>query len=301
MNLSDTILIVDDAVDALQTLAKLLNPEYTVVLAKSGAQALERLQECQPVLVLLDVLLPDTHGFDLLKVIKAMPAMADVPVLMITQLDQPEDEVHALALGAADFISKPVNAVIVKARVRTQVRMAKRLRHSQQAALRDVLTSLPNRRHLEEVARAEFQRSRRNGRPLSVIMMDIDRFKTINDTWGHAKGDDVLRAVGRCLGECLSRAGDLVARYGGEEFVAILPDTDLDGAQRIAERIRHEALELKLPHPEATVHPFVTLSAGVATLVAGGPHGTIEELFMSADQALYAAKTQGRNRVMVSP
>ena len=298
MSRQNTILVVDDAIDSLQALAGLLNTEYTVVMAKSGAQAMERLRDSQPTLILLDVLLPDTNGFDLLQKIKGMPEHADTPILMITQLDQPEDELKALALGAVDFIPKPINGLIVRARVRTHIRLISQLRNSQQLSLHDGLTGLANRRQLDQVVAAEFQRSRRGKRPLSLIMIDIDFFKKLNDQLGHAHGDDVLRAVGRCISACMQRAGDMVARYGGEEFVAVLPDTPTEGAEKIAETLRQAVQALALPHPGSDLHRNVTISAGVATTDPADALQTIEAVLKLADDRLYIAKTSGRNRVV---
>jgi diguanylate cyclase (GGDEF)-like protein len=298
MSRDNTVLVVDDASDSLQALAALLGTEYTVVLAKTGAQALERLRDSKPTLILLDILLPDTNGFDLLQKIKGMPEYADTPVLMITQLDQPEDEVKALSLGAVDFIPKPINGLIVRARVRTHIRLIGQLRNTQQLALHDGLTGLANRRQLDQVLAAEFQRSRRSKRPLSLIMIDIDFFKKLNDQCGHTHGDDVLRAISRCLGECMQRPGDMVARYGGEEFIAVLPDTPAQGAAKIAETLRHAVQTLALPHPGSELHHIVTISEGVATTDPSDMHQTVEAVLRCADDRLYVAKISGRNRVV---
>lgn len=298
MNALDTILVVDDALDSRELLARLLEPEYTVVTADSGARALERLREYRPIMILLDVLLPDSNGFVLLQQIKSMPEHADVPVLMITQLDQPEDEVRALTLGASDFIPKPLNAVIVKARVRTHIRVIRTLRAAQQMALHDGLTGLPNRRHFDQVLNSEFQRSRRNGRPVALIMIDIDHFKSFNDQCGHAHGDEVLRQVATQLAGCANRPGDMVARYGGEEFVAVLPDTDLEGATKMAETFRHAIEADAMPHPGSIAAAVVTISLGVACNDPDDARQTANEILKHADERLYRAKLSGRNRVV---
>jgi diguanylate cyclase (GGDEF)-like protein len=251
-------------------------------------------------LVLLDVLLPDTNGFDLLQRIKEMSEYADLPILMITQLDQPDDEVHALTLGAADFITKPINGPIVRARVRTHVRIITQLRNAQELALHDGLTGLANRRHFDLVLADEFQRARRSGRPLSLVMIDIDFFKKLNDQCGHAQGDVVLRTIARALSECMHRPGDMVARYGGEEFVAVLPDTDSNGAANIAETLRQTVQALALPHPGTELHHVVTISAGVATVDPNNKLQTINDVLNRADSRLYAAKAGGRNRVVAT-
>jgi diguanylate cyclase (GGDEF)-like protein len=299
MSYPNTILVVDDAADSLETLVGLLGTEYEVITAKTGAQALERARDSHPTLILLDVLLPDANGFDLLQQIKDMPEHVDTPVLMITQLDQPDDEVRALSLGAVDFIPKPIRGVIVRARVRTHIRGFNQLRSAQLLALHDGLTGLPNRRQFDQVLAAEFQRSRRSGRPLSLIMIDIDFFKKLNDLCGHAQGDDVLRAVGHCLREGMQRPGDMVARYGGEEFVAVLPDTQSAGAAKIAEALRQAVQSLALAHPDSPLHRVVTISAGVTTNDPTAADQTIDSILRRADTCLYEAKARGRNQIAV--
>lgn len=158
----------------------------------------------------------------------------------------------------------------------------------------DGLTGLANRRELDHVLAREHQRRRRTGTPLSVMMIDIDHFKCVNDHYGHAMGDDYLRAVARALGVCVARPADLAARYGGEEFVCLLPDTGPQDAVRVAERIRAYMAELQLPNAAAP-HPVLTLSLGVATQVGG--NASAAQLLQSADEALYVAKHAGRDRI----
>lgn len=297
-NARDTILAIDDASDSLDALAALLRDEYILIFAKTGAQALERLRDSKPTLILLDVLLPDSNGFDLLQEIKNIAEFADTPVLMLTQLDQVEDEVRALTLGAVDFISKPIIGPTVRARIRTQIRVNAQLRVTQQLALYDGLTGLPNRRNLDQILVSEFQRSRRSGRLLSLVMIDIDYFKQLNDQCGHAYGDEVLRSIGRKLIECMQRPGDTVGRYGGEEFLAVLPDTHPHGALKIAEALLQAVRDLAIPHPGSALHHIVTISAGVANISMSDRHQSVEDLLKCADGRLYEAKIKGRNRIV---
>jgi diguanylate cyclase (GGDEF)-like protein len=162
-------------------------------------------------------------------------------------------------------------------------------------SLQDDLTRIANRRHLQQVLESEWKRSRRYQRPLGFILLDLDHFKLLNDTRGHLEGDLCLQAVARYLDETVRRTGDLVARYGGEELAVLLPDTDLDGALRMAEQLRRGIEALGLPH-EAAPAGHITASFGVASAIPA-PEEPPDSLIETADMALYRAKTEGRNRV----
>ena len=174
-------------------------------------------------------------------------------------------------------------------------RLEKEKAQAEKNALTDGLTGLLNRRHFDETLKREFARSRRFGNPLALIMIDIDHFKNFNDRYGHVTGDDCLRRVATTLKSLVGRAPDFVARYGGEEFVVVLPDTDLDGANIVAERLRKAIEELGIPHDRSDASATVTISLGVAALAqeSAATPGTMIEL---ADKALYRAKANGRNR-----
>ena len=160
----------------------------------------------------------------------------------------------------------------------------------------DGLTGISNRRHFDEMIAQEYARHARTGKHLSIIILDIDYFKSFNDIYGHVMGDDCLRQVANTTDKCATRPSDLVARYGGEEFICILPETDNPGALFVAEKIRRSVLELFIPHKGSTVSEFVTVSLGVVT-VKCIPNGSTEEIVVLADELLYKAKSSGRNQI----
>jgi diguanylate cyclase (GGDEF)-like protein/PAS domain S-box-containing protein len=160
----------------------------------------------------------------------------------------------------------------------------------------DGLTGVANRRHFDDALAREWRRSGRDKDPLSLIMIDIDLFKAYNDAYGHQKGDECLKQVAQSIRSGLKRPGDLAARYGGEEFVVILPDTDMEGAVAVAEKLQNSVEGLRIPHQASDVSDHVTVSQGVATAIAD-PTDTPEALVKAADQALYQAKEAGRNQV----
>jgi diguanylate cyclase (GGDEF)-like protein len=162
----------------------------------------------------------------------------------------------------------------------------------------DGLTQIPNRRRFEEHINQEWKRARRDKKPISLIMCDVDYFKLYNDTYGHQLGDDCLRAIAKTICQNVKRPSDLAARYGGEEFVVILPETDSNGAVHVAQRIRFQVEQLQMEHKNSLAHQYVTLSLGISTLIPS-PNLPRERLIALADKALYEAKKQGRNRAIL--
>ena len=207
----------------------------------------------------------------------------------MTAQDRPEDETRALDAGAADFITKPFNPTVVRARVRTQLTLKAQADLLRELAFIDGLTGVHNRRHFDERFIAEARRAQRSRSPLAIVLADVDHFKRYNDALGHLAGDDCLRRVAGALRTCLRRPTDLLARYGGEEFVSLLPDTDLAGAIGVAQLMEDTVRALALPHPG--VQGSVTISLGVSAGLQ--PTG----LVAAADRALYLAKAAGRGRV----
>lgn len=290
------ILIVDDQVINLMILENALSPFYRITTANSGNKALELLEQPnKPDLVLLDIQMPDVDGYDVLLNIRQNDELKNIPVIFITGKDAAEDEAVGLELGAMDYIAKPFNITVVKARVRNQLALKSKSDLLESLASIDSLTEIPNRRFYGEHIVKEWRRCARTSSPLSLIMLDIDEFKKYNDNYGHSKGDETLFQVAQAIKSALRRAGDKVARYGGEEFVVLLPEAQLDEAKAVASNIQKKLEAIAIEHQFSSVCKRVTVSMGIATTVPDG-HITPQALQEFADKNLYAAKHNGRNQ-----
>jgi diguanylate cyclase (GGDEF)-like protein len=290
------VLVVDDQRLNVQALYQAFCADHKVYMATSGEQALAVCTAQLPDIVLLDVVMPGMDGYEVCRRLKEQEATRDIPVIFITAHDDEAAETHGLALGAVDFISKPINPAIVRARVKTHLTLKRQSDLLRRWVYVDGLTVVCNRRGFDERLAVEWGRAVRLGAPLSVVMVDVDLFKRYNDHYGHQAGDDCLRRVASALRSALKRPADLVARYGGEEFVCLLPDTDAAGAFDCAQSLRTHVLQAQIDHAASTVAPLVTVSLGAATGPSSDGTGALS-LLHRADAALYAAKSQGRNRV----
>ncbi|HJV03600.1 MAG TPA: diguanylate cyclase [Burkholderiaceae bacterium] len=294
------VLVADDDAINRQVLAELLKPDYTVLLAKNGTQALERATRHAPDLILLDVMMPDMDGYEVLRRLRADPQTAGIAVIFISGLDRPEDEANGLKMGVADYIAKPFNATVVLARVALHLQMVRQRRMLEHLAHVDGLTELANRRRYDEVYANEWLRTQRHGRPLSLAMLDIDCFKQYNDHYGHPAGDRALRAVARAAAGHMRRPADLAARYGGEELVLLMPDTDGAQALQVVQAICAEVAQLAIAHAASTAGPLLTISAGGATLRLHEGESA-QDLLAAVDRHLYLAKQAGRDRIVWRP
>ncbi|MBF0259184.1 MAG: diguanylate cyclase [Desulfamplus sp.] len=298
------ILIVDDEKINIKILVDLLKEDYSLVLARNGEQALKfSLQPPPPDLILLDVIMPEMGGYEVIKQLKEHDLTKEIPVIFVTALNSVEDEEHGLKLGAVDYITKPFSPPIVKMRIHNHLRFVHQHKLLDKLAYLDALTEISNRRRFDEVFHKEFARATRNGTPLSIGMLDVDFFKQYNDHYGHAMGDRTLHSIAGALEQALKRPADMVARYGGEEFVIILPETDPDAAQNVAERTRIAVLALNIPHLYSKVSDSVSISVGIITFhPEPGVTSLIspESVLEQADRNLYMAKQQGRNRVVAT-
>jgi len=290
------LLIVDDDPSNVELLAELFDEDYEVLFATDGLKALELAARTMPDLVLLDVMMPGIDGFEVCRQLKANRATAQILVIFITGMGDMDAETRGLELGAVDYVSKPINPAVVRMRVRNQVELKRARDALTRLAITDGLTGIANRRHFDNSLQREHARLARVQAELSVVLCDIDHFKSFNDGYGHLAGDDCLRAVAHAIEQSMSRPADLCARYGGEEFVCLLPDTGLAGALAIAERARAAVAGLGIPHKHSPVAPHVTASFGVATLRCR-PGRSLLSVVARADEQLYLAKSQGRNRV----
>ena len=298
MNVVETqkVLVADDDAINREVLGELLKPEYTVLPARNGVQALERAARHLPDLILLDVMMPDMDGYEVLRRLRADPQTAQIAVIFISGLDRPEDEANGLKMGASDYIVKPFNQTVVMARVALHLQVVRQRRMLERLANIDGLTELANRRRFDEMFALEWQRARRSGRTLSLALLDIDAFKQFNDRYGHPAGDRALRSVARVTGAAMRRPGDLAARYGGEELLLLMPETDVEAAQALAESVREAVLALNIAHEASSVTPLLTVSIGGATLDIEGDEQP-SDLFEATDAQLYRAKQAGRDQV----
>ena len=293
------ILIVDDQAENIQILSGILNEQYTLHFATTGAKAIAVAQEQLPDLILLDLFLPDINGYEVCNSLKSEEETSEIPVIFVTVSDDCDDEAKGLALGAIDYMTKPLNPAIVRARVKNHLDLKRYHDLLRNISEIDGLTCIPNRHKFDSVFLKEWRRGVRNKQPLSVIMLDIDCFKEYNDGLGHLAGDDCLKQVAQVLSQNLRRPADIVARYGGEEFVCILPGTDLDGACAVAKALQEGIAKQAIAHPSSPVSSHVSLSMGVATEIPSVEDGALKLLAL-ADKMLYQAKEAGRNQFHVA-
>ncbi len=291
------VLIVDDAMENVQILHQALQDEHDVLFAMNGEKALHIAQHQLPDLILLDAVMPGMDGYAVCAALRASHLTRDIPIIFVTALKTPEDETRALDAGAVDFISKPLNAAVVRARVRTQLTVKRQSDALRELTLTDGLTGVSNRRAFDERLQGEWRRCARAQMPISLIMVDIDQFKHFNDHYGHQAGDACLQQAGAAMRRAAMRPQDVVARYGGEEFAILLPQEDLAGAEAVARKVLDEIAQLKITHDRSSVCPFVTVSMGVSSTT---PHEQREsaQLIKTADSLLYEAKAAGRNRYL---
>lgn len=290
-----SVLIVEDDDTIRALLMAVLGGDWVVNTAASGEAALASVAAHLPDIVLLDIGLPDMDGLEVCRRFKANPQLEQVPVIFLTARTSGADEIDGLEAGGIDYITKPINPAVLKARIRNHLELKQNRDQLVRLARTDGLTGLYNRRTFDDMLQREWRRLSRTGEPLSVIMIDVDHFKLYNDTYGHGGGDTCLQRVARAAEGALQRPADVIARYGGEEFIALLPETRLEGAIAVAEAIRVAVANLEIPHSSSKTATHVTLSlgAGCTTPHADKDPATILEL---ADQQLYAAKAEGRNR-----
>jgi two-component system chemotaxis family response regulator WspR len=293
-------------------------PDIEIHSCFEGLNAVATAEHLGPTVILQDINMPDINGLDLLAEYRSHPAIAEVPVIMLSGTSAAEVKADAFQRGADDYIVKMPHPIELIARIRHHSRAY--VEHlEREAALKalqqekqklaaanlelerisslDGLTGIANRRYFDTVFDREWRRAMRETEPLSLIMCDVDYFKLYNDSYGHMAGDECLKLVAASLASTMHRPTDLVARYGGEEFVILLPGTHARGAIKMAEAIRQAVLALQLPHEKSTVHDCVTISLGAATVAPMVKHQP-KELLMTADKALYSAKSGGRNRVI---
>ena len=293
------ILIVDDAMENIQILHQALREEHDVLFALNGVKALEVAHQQKPDLILLDAMMPDMDGYAVCAALRAADHTKDIPIIFVTALSHPKDETRALEAGAVDFISKPFNIAVVRARVRTHLTVKRQSDALRELSLTDSLTGVANRRCFNLTMENEWRRCARAGLPIALIMADIDYFKNYNDAYGHQAGDACLQQIAAVMKHCAGRPQDLLARYGGEEFIFLLPQEKLQGAKVVAQRILDKVRQLALVHAQSPIAAQITVSMGIACMMPTEA-GDSSALIRAADALLYRAKASGRNRYCLS-
>jgi diguanylate cyclase (GGDEF)-like protein len=291
----NSVLIVDDEKANIIALTMILGADYTVYAAKNGEDALAIAKEHLPDVILLDILMPDMDGYEVLTALKADENTCEIPAIFVTGLTDSEEEERGLSIGAADYISKPFRPAIIKLRVKNQIQMRNQFNIINNLSLTDPLTGIPNRRNFDNWLRAEWNNAKRSNKPLSVLIADIDFFKDYNDKFGHLQGDVALQSVAKALMNSVRRSNDFVARWGGEEFVVLLPAACLAGALEVAENVRSNIKNTQIPCTEDGAEN-ITVSIGVNTVIPDRK-SSVSDFIEGADKALYEAKNTGRDRV----
>lgn len=304
MDTNGTVLVVDDN-ELIRRLATTLltKNNYTVSTATNGRDAIEQIGIDKPDVVLLDVMMPEMDGFECCRRLKNNDTTLDIPVILVSSNTETIDKIKGLEIGASDYIVKPFDYGELLARVSTQVKMknlvdelGKKNAQLEELVKKDSLTNLYNHRYFYERLTAEFTISLCNKSPLSCLICDIDRFKNINDTYGHQAGDEILKSLATIFMHEIG-TDDVPSRYGGEEFAFILPHTDIRDAAVLGECIRQSVENNIFTFGDIAIS--VTISMGVASIPDNAAKTHIE-LICFADEALYEAKQDGRNKTVVS-
>ena len=291
------VLVIDDSEPIHRLVEARLRPEGLVVIGElCGERGIERAISEDVDLILLDVGLPDLDGFEVCRQLKEHPTTRDVPIIFLTGTTSTDSKVRGLDLGAVDYVTKPFDQVELRARVRAALRTKRLQDLLEQQSFVDGLTGLWNRTYLDRRIESELTVARRYGRALTLVMIDIDHFKRLNDTYGHLFGDVVLQGIGDAL-RAFARRSDIVARYGGEEFAILLTNTTMKAAAFVSERLRSSIESRAFEEHDEVVN--ITASFGLACTEDFDAERTPENLIRAADDALYASKDAGRNCIHI--
>ena len=309
MKLSFPVLIAEDHPVSRRLLEAILIKEgYEVVTAENGYKALEIFEKRFFPIVITDWMMPEMDGLALTKNIRRKETSGYVFIFLLTAKSSKDDIIAGLEAGADDYLTKPFNRGELMARLKTASRILELEESLKKAneeirvlSITDALTGCFNRAYMNENLPKEVKRCLRYGRPLSLIMGDIDHFKKVNDTYGHQAGDETLRRFITCLKNDIRKEIDWIARYGGEEFLLVCPETDFDTAMMLAERLRSKVSKMLIEHEEQM--NSITVSFGVTGFPAKMKNKNIssEEIIGLADEFLYEAKKAGRNRIIGHP
>lgn len=303
------ILLVDDVFsERLHLELRLKKLGHIVKVTSSGHEALACYSDFDPDLILLDISMPDMQGTELAQAIRErFPEW--VPIIFLSGHSEPELIMEAIEKGGDDYLTKPVNGMVLSAKLKAMQRISAMRRQLKQTSIQlkkanellsqqvneDGLTTLANRRFLDQKLTEYVALHGRNGLPFTMIMLDVDHFKLFNDHYGHIEGDNCLKRVAIKLKQQFSRAGELCARYGGEEFVVLLSNCDSLQAQTACERLKQAITSLSIPHVASTTSAILTVSQGAITWTPTGLE-SIESLYQEVDKRLYQSKAAGRNQ-----
>lgn len=290
----DKVLIVDDNINNVRLLQDILEDEgYEVYTLHSGIPVVEKSRSIRPDIILLDIMMPELDGFEVCKALKADTELKDIPVIMVTAKAEGRDLKNALELGAIDYIKKPIDEDEVTARVGSALRQKQNREDLRDKASRDSLTGLYNHGLLLEILEKEIRQQERNNKSVAFVMLDIDYFKKINDTYGHMTGDVVLKELSSILTKEI-RSTDILGRYGGEEFGIVLTGVDREDVYLLCERIRGTIENYVFSEETSRIKATISVGFYFKTI---GDGTSCENMVKYADEALYKAKQNGRNRV----
>jgi diguanylate cyclase (GGDEF)-like protein len=304
--MATSVLVVEDSevvrsavIESLKS-AGLFDTYYE---ARDGREGVRIISSTPVDLAICDVMMPDMDGLEFLTTVRGTKELQDIPVIMLSERSETSLKIRTLGIGARDYITKPFDPGELAARIAVHLRiktLQDEMRRTNQLlreiSITDHLTHLYNRRYVMDVLATEFQRTLRTNGELCLVLIDVDHFKAVNDTYGHQCGDLVLAALAEAL-QVELRCYDVAARYGGEEFAVLLPGTSLQRGREVGERLRQAVTEISFPHPMAAL--CVTISLGIAALPCARID-SVDALIRAADEALYRAKQNGRNRVEVT-
>jgi len=290
-----TILVIDDTISNLDIVNNFLL-EYDVIASDNGSDAIEIAKNEKIDLVLLDIMMPNLDGYEVCKILKSDTTTKDIPIIFLTSKSDEDSIEMAYDIGGIDYVTKPFKPKELLAKVKRELYLQDLQEELRLLASTDPMTKLYNRRYFMQISESLLELAKRNGSKTSIAMIDVDYFKKVNDTYGHKVGDDVLVFLSSLLQE-KSRKSDIVSRWGGEEFIILFPNTDLDGAFVIAEKMRVSVEKSILCFGNTQKLSF-TISMGLAS-VCNAEDVNIEAAISRADIALYKAKSCGRNRVIV--
>ncbi len=290
-----TVLIVDDKPDNIRVLASILNDEgHKIRAATSGRQALDTIEKDIPDVILLDIRMHDMNGYETCEILKKQEHTKDIPIIFISAANETEDKVEAFRVGGVDYITKPFQLEEVIARVDTQLRLYQLQNQLKEQAIMDSLTGLYNRRHMDSVLNQASRYLRGKEQGIGIMMIDVDHFKKFNDTHGHDAGDTLLEKLAtKFLENC--RVSDIAFRYGGEEFLLFLPDISIEILEKKAQNLLQTINDFGVEYNKTLLN--VTVSIGITVFEKN--NGSIFQAVKNGDKALFKAKENGRNTVVI--